>query len=350
MAKRTSKPNASLSPKPASSSTVRQGVSPASDCVTDRYGFLIDLAKKVEEDNYIRRHPEMPAVQSMWARELERWGSVSYQRKKKLCREGIPQAMRRIVWPVLLDGGDRQGFSRDYYQTLKLRLPSNPELFAVIERDLGRTFPTHRWFVQKDGVGQSKLRGILRAYANLDPEVGYVQGMAFLASTLLLHIEDEENTFWAFFSLMRHPKYSMSAMFSAGFPALYMRFYQLKKLMQKKCQSSLRLIEKFHVTPEIYATQWFLTLFSYQLDFGLLSRIWDMFLCEGWKIIYRVAIALFLLHKKTLRQAKDESELLLALRRMHGVKDADLILRCALHVKFKTAELVRWEAKYWACR
>ncbi|RNF23972.1 rab-like GTPase activating protein [Trypanosoma conorhini] len=293
MTERFSKPNASPSPRLASSSANGRGASLAGNGVTDRYGFFVDAERKAEEDEYIWRHPEMPAKQRMWAGMLGQWGSVSQQRRKMLCREGIPQSMRRIVWPVLLESGDRLGFEADAYQALKSRPAANPELFAVIERDLGRTFPTHRWFVREDGVGRSKLRGILRAYANLDPEVGYVQGMAFLASTLLLHIEDEEKTFCAFVSLMHRPKYSMSKMFSAGFPALHMRFYQLEKLMRRRCTSLLRLLKKFHVTPELYATQWFLTLFSYQLDFGLLSRIWDMFLCEGWKIIFRVSITFF---------------------------------------------------------
>ncbi|EKG04280.1 rab-like GTPase activating protein, putative [Trypanosoma cruzi] len=337
MAERLSRPHASALPRPASSSMGGE--------LTDRYGFFIDAERKAEEGEYIRQHPEMPATQKMWARVLVRWDHTPYKKKKKLAREGIPQSMRRIVWPLLLNSHESSSLSHEKYHVLKSRPPADPEVFAVIERDLGRTFSAHQWFARADGVGQTKLRGILRAYANIHPEVGYVQGMAFLASTLLLHIEDEEDTFWAFFSLMRHPKYSIWKMFTPGFPALYMRFYQLKKLMQRNCMSLFRLLEAFHVEPEVYATHWFLTLFSYCLDFDLLSRIWDMFLCEGWKIIFRVAIALFLLCEKTLKEAKDECNLLLALRRIH-MEDTELILRRSLKVKFKTADLLRWEAKF----
>lgn len=44
-----------------------------------------------------------------------------------------------------------------------------------IELDLDRTFYTHSMFMEKDGLGQQKLRRILRAYAAFDKETGYCQ-------------------------------------------------------------------------------------------------------------------------------------------------------------------------------
>lgn len=45
-------------------------------------------------------------------------------------------------------------------------------------------------------------------------------------------------------------------------------------------------------TPLTYATQWFLTLCSVSFSFEVVVRIWDSFIVEGIKIIYRVAIAI----------------------------------------------------------
>ena len=39
-------------------------------------------------------------------------------------------------------------------------------------------------------------------------------------------------------------------------------------------------------------SKWFMTLFVYDFPFCTLVRIWDIFLFEGWKIIYRVGLAL----------------------------------------------------------
>ena len=46
------------------------------------------------------------------------------------------------------------------------------------------------------------------------------------------------------------------------------------------------------VNCQLYATQWFITLFSYNFPFEVVLRIWDVFMFEGPKIIFRVALAL----------------------------------------------------------
>ncbi|KEG14680.1 rab-like GTPase activating protein [Trypanosoma grayi] len=346
-----SKTEPSSSPQLIPSSTMGRSVKvSAVEGLTDRFGFFIDAKEKAIEDEYIRKYPEMPSTQKDWAALLQRWSRAPYSTKKKYCRRGVPQSLRRTVWPLLLNSYGWAVSNIEDYQVLKSRTPVDTEVFAVIERDLGRTFPTHRWFANPNGVGQTKLRGILRAYANMDPAVGYVQGMGFLAATLLLQIEDEESTFWAFVSLMQEPKYSMASLYAPGFPSLYVCFHQLKKLMKHKCRRLLKRMKAYEIDPSVYATHWYLTLFSYHLSFSLLSRIWDMFLCEGWKVIHRVAITFLLLHEKTLERARDESDFLMALRGIHEGKDADGILKKALKVKFKTAQLLKWEAKFTASK
>lgn len=56
----------------------------------------------------------------------------------------------------------------------------------------GRTFPTHPYFSTQLGAGQLSLYNILKAYSLLDQEVGYCQGLSFVAGILLLHMGEEE--------------------------------------------------------------------------------------------------------------------------------------------------------------
>ena len=58
----------------------------------------------------------------------------------------------------------------------------------VIQRDINRTFPAHDFFKEAGGLGQDSLYRISKAYAVHDSEVGYCQGLSFLAATLLLHV------------------------------------------------------------------------------------------------------------------------------------------------------------------
>jgi hypothetical protein len=48
-----------------------------------------------------------------------------------------------------------------------------------------RTFPTNEYF-KINGEGQAALFNLLKAYSNYDIELGYCQGMAFVAGMLLL--------------------------------------------------------------------------------------------------------------------------------------------------------------------
>lgn len=68
--------------------------------------------------------------------------------------------------------------------------------------DLGRTFPQHPYFTRTLGPGQLGLFNLLKAYSLLDSEVGYCQGLSFVAGILLLHVDEETA-----YQLLKHLMY-----------------------------------------------------------------------------------------------------------------------------------------------
>ena len=46
------------------------------------------------------------------------------------------------------------------------------------------------------------LYNVLLAFANYDSEIGYVQGINYIAGMLLMHIQDEEKVFWCIIYIM----------------------------------------------------------------------------------------------------------------------------------------------------
>jgi len=46
------------------------------------------------------------------------------------------------------------------------------------------------------------LYNVLLAYCNYDSQIGYVQGMNYVAGMLLMHIQDEEKVFWCLLYVM----------------------------------------------------------------------------------------------------------------------------------------------------
>jgi len=56
----------------------------------------------------------------------------------------------------------------------------------------GRTFPSHPYFSTQLGPGQLSLFNLLKAYSLLDEEVGYCQGLSFIAGILLMHVSTQQ--------------------------------------------------------------------------------------------------------------------------------------------------------------
>nr|CCC93978.1 putative GTPase activating protein [Trypanosoma congolense IL3000] len=328
------------------SSTVGRNARAPVDGATDRFGFFVTAEEKRMDDECLRVYAEKKSVQNMWSKALTRWDNCPHDRRKELCRLGIPQSQRQTIWPLLLMTYGWKDENCEDYQLLMAQQPQDKSIFDVIERDLGRTFPTHRMFFKANGEGQKKLRRILRTYVNHNPDIGYVQGMGFIAATLLLQIGDEESTFRALVSVMENPKYNLAKLYAPGFPCMFARLYQLQKLLERHYAALFNKLVTYKIELSLFASNWYLTLFSYHLNFRLLSRIWDMFLCEGWKIIHRVAVALLLLHRDAIDGVRDESQLIMALQSAHEGKDEAEILKKALSIKVKTARLLRWEKEF----
>ncbi len=57
-----------------------------------------------------------------------------------------------------------------------------------IAQDLDRTFPTLAFF-QEEGPMNEQLRAMLETYCFYRPDVGYVQGMSYMAAVLLLYMD-----------------------------------------------------------------------------------------------------------------------------------------------------------------
>lgn len=66
-----------------------------------------------------------------------------------------------------------------------------------------------------------------------DPEVGYVQGMNFLAGFIMHYIEDEGEAFALLERLMRHPVYHMRNFFLAGLPEIQILRHVVNAILKR---------------------------------------------------------------------------------------------------------------------
>lgn len=160
-----------------------------------------------------------------------------------------------------------------------------------------RQFPSHEIFASKGGSGQQDLYKVLKAYSLLKPEIGYCQGQAPLASVLLM-VMPAEHAFWSLVSLC---DIYLDGYFSPGLETLQLHGDMLFALLRKFSPSAHKLLKKQKIEPVLYMTEWFMCLFSRTLPWPAVLRVWDMFMCEGIIVIFKVAIVLLgvvLFHQK----------------------------------------------------
>jgi hypothetical protein len=155
---------------------------------------------------------------------------------------------------------------------------------------------------------QRRLRNVLLAYSTLNEEVGYCQGMNYLVSLLLSNVAwDEEEAFWLLVLLME--QYEMLHIYRPGMQHLELRFHQFEKLLDVHMPTLANHLDKHGLHPSMFASGWFITLFS---NFNTLSppvvaHILDIFFMDGWKVIFRVALAIMSRLQDALMQADLEN-------------------------------------------
>lgn len=77
-------------------------------------------------------------------------------------------------------------------------------------------------------------------------------------------------------------KYSNLAFFfsQVGLPLVQQYLFQFERLVKELVPKVGAHFEKEMINPSMYASQWFITVFSYSFPFSLALRIWDVFLHE----------------------------------------------------------------------
>ncbi len=174
--------------------------------------------------------------------------------------------------------------------------------------------------------------------------VSNCQGMGFLVATLLTQAGEEE-AFWCFHEMMQQNLFAMRELYRPNFPMLQLCFFQLRKLMGLHTPGLLAHLDSIGLDVSIFASQWFLTLFTYHFPFRAVLRVWDVFMCEGWKIIFRVAITLLKWEEPAmLGQPLDVC--MRIVRTISDGKNADQIMDRALALKFKTESLLDFRREY----
>ena len=93
-------------------------------------------------------------------------------------------------------------------------------------------------------------------------------------------------------------------------PGLHLHLYQFERLLEDLEPALYCHLHRRGASPQLYATQWFLTLFAYRFPLQLVLRIYDLILSQGLEIaILKFGIVLMQKNATKLLEMKDMAAL-----------------------------------------
>ncbi|CAI5783776.1 TBC1 domain family member 1 isoform X3 [Podarcis lilfordi] len=238
------------------------------------------LNKRLKLD-YEEITPCLKEVTLVWEKMLSTPGrsKVKFDMEKihSAVGKGVPRHHRGEIWKFLAEQyqlkpqfANKQQPKDTPYKELLKQLTSQQHAILI---DLGRTFPTHPYFSAQLGAGQLSLYNILKAYSLLDPEVGYCQGLSFVAGVLLLHMSEEEA-----FKMLKFLMFDMGLrkQYRPDMTILQIQMYQLSRLLHDYHRDLYNHFEAHEIGPSLYAAPWFLTMFASQFPLGFVARVFGI--------------------------------------------------------------------------
>ncbi|XP_061685237.1 TBC1 domain family member 1 isoform X2 [Syngnathoides biaculeatus] len=266
-----------------------------------------DLQNKRLKLDYEEITPCLKEITLVWEKMLGTPGRAKVKFDSETVRasvaQGVPRQHRGEIWKFLSEQyllkqttASRPPANGAPYKELLKQLTSHQHAILI---DLGRTFPTHPYFQAQLGPGQLSLYNILKAYSLLDPEVGYCQGLSFIAGVLLLHMGEEDA-----FSMLKFLMYDVGLrkQYRPDMIILQIQMYQLSRLLHDYHRDLYGHLEEQEIGPSLYATPWFLTAFASHFPLGFVARVFDMLFLQGPEVIFKVALSLLGSHKPLILQ------------------------------------------------
>lgn len=299
----------------------------------------------------------------------------AWRKKRKTTRvrtlvfRGVPANVRGRVWQCAI--GNPLNITEDLFRVLKERahagrmeylrgrdslaradgdvggdggkaeamLDHERSAHKAIMLDLPRTFPDLCFFHAEGSHYELALRDILETFLYLKPDVGYSQGMSFLAAVLLLYM-DPYDAFKCFVNMLLHKSCFLN-FFKIQMPEV--RFYLSvhESLFAEELPTLHAHFRQQGIESDLYMINWVMSLYCRALPLDLVTRIWDVYVLDGDVAIFRAALGILKLFTSRLLKMKFED---IAYFLSHIPADeinADELLRCIRSVRVVTRKRFR---------
>ncbi|XP_067286590.1 TBC1 domain family member 12 isoform X2 [Pseudorasbora parva] len=274
--------------------------------------------KKKQMKERFKQEDSIANAMVVWNNEiLPNWESMrGLRRVRDLWWQGLPPNVRGKVWSLAI--GNELNITSELYEIFLSRAKERWKSFRetgneiesdvdsadressldLIKLDISRTFPP-LFIFQKGGPYHDLLHSVLGAYTCYRPDVGYVQGMSFIAAVLILNLEEAE-AFIAFANLLNKP--CQMAFFRVDHELMLKYFAAFEVFFEENLPRLFNHFKSYNLTPDLYLIDWIFTLYTKSLPLDVACRVWDVFCRDGEEFLFRTGLGILRLYEEVLLQ------------------------------------------------
>nr|XP_057920000.1 TBC1 domain family member 2A [Doryrhamphus excisus] len=309
-----------------------KGVRPNVNSEHDKYGFKIIpdyevgdvklLAKiqalEIRSNNLMQQESRERPLLNRWAQYLAGRSDDDLcpsPELKGLLRGGVPHEYRQRLWRWVVRARTRAVRERHpcLYQQFCDKSHTCPHPASrQIQLDLHRTLTSNQNFSSPSSPTHQQLQRILLAFSWQNPAIGYCQGLNRLAAIALLVLQSEEDAFWCLVSvvdtIMPQDYYTKNLLASQADQHVF------KDILVEKLPRLAAHFDLHGIDVSLVTFNWFLVVFVETLPGDILLPLWDAFLYEGTKVIFRYALALFKYKEEDILKINDSVDIYQYLR------------------------------------
>eukprot|EP01063_Lacrimia_lanifica_P036699 TRINITY_DN735_c0_g1_i1.p1 TRINITY_DN735_c0_g1~~TRINITY_DN735_c0_g1_i1.p1 ORF type:complete len:554 (+),score=236.82 TRINITY_DN735_c0_g1_i1:258-1919(+) len=238
-----------------------------------------------------------------------------------LLESGIPEDYRQELW-FRCSGARRvaaeRGGRERYLELLADKSKLSAQCKIDIDKDMDRTFPTCKQFERGEST-REELYDVLTAFCIEHEDIGYCQGMNFIAGILLLYLDDWE-AFFLLCEIVNGKKFN-EGYYRMGLAMMHLDQAVLKKLVVEKLPGVVEKLEEVNLNLEALVVKWFLCIFVDSFPLQTTLVLWDFYFIHGIPFIFSACLA-FLAQLREKFLATDDLGLLMMMVR----KEASLII------------------------
>ena len=176
--------------------------------------------------------------------------------------------------------------------------------YVCINKDIPRIIPNHSFYSDKYEEGKKILKRLLMSICIYFKDTGYLCSFGLIWSKLLLYMS-EEDAFLTVKFLMENEEINKWLIQDNQY--IDKTFYIFKRLLAKYLTEIYEYFKAQDIHPMIYASTWFISLFSSKISVEEYPYFFDQVIVEGYISWYKLALSILDANKESILNSDSDN-------------------------------------------